>query len=60
MSIVGGAVFPLLMGRISDATGGNIQLGYLVPIVCFIIVLLFALRQKTDVTAPKKAMVLSH
>jgi MFS transporter, FHS family, L-fucose permease len=60
MSIVGGAVFPLLMGRISDATGGNIQLGYLVPIVCFIVVLLFALRQKTDVTAPKKAMVLSH
>ena len=60
MSIVGGAVFPLLMGRISDATGGNIQLGYLVPIVCFMVVLLFALRQKTDVTAPKKAMVLSH
>ena len=60
MSIVGGAVFPLLMGRISDATGGNIQLGYLVPIVCFIVVLLFALRQKTDVTALKKAMVLSH
>jgi len=60
MSIVGGAVFPLLMGRISDATGGNIQLGYLVPIVCFIMVLVFALRQKVDVTIPRKSIALSH
>ena len=46
MSIVGGALFPLIMGRISDATGGNIQLAYIVPLVCFGVVLLFALRQK--------------
>jgi len=60
MSIVGGAVFPLFMGRISDATGGNIQLGYLVPIVCFIVIFFFALRQKTEVPVSKEAIVLSH
>lgn len=42
MSIVGGALFPLLIGRISDATGGNIQLGYIVPMICFVAVGLFA------------------
>jgi len=44
MSIVGGAIFPLAMGQISDATGGNIQLAYLVPILCFIVVGYFAWR----------------
>lgn len=42
MSIVGGALFPLLIGKISDATGGNIQLGYIVPLICFAAVALFA------------------
>ena len=42
MSIVGGALFPLLIGRISDATNGNIQLGYIVPLFCFVAVALFA------------------
>jgi MFS transporter, FHS family, L-fucose permease len=37
MSIVGGAVIPLFMGIISDATGGNIQISYLVVIICFIV-----------------------
>ena len=60
MSIVGGAVFPLLMGRISDASGGNIQLGYVVPIACFILILFYALRQKIDVNVPKEAIALSH
>lgn len=61
MSIVGGAFFPLLMGKISDATGGNIQIAYLVPIVCFVMILLFVLRQKA--VAPVKAegaLVLTH
>ena len=44
MSIVGGAIFPLAMGQISDATGGNIQLAYLVPILCFMVVGYFAWR----------------
>lgn len=60
MSIVGGAVFPLFMGRISDASGGNIQLGYLVPAACFAVVLLFALRQKVDVDAPAETIALTH
>ena len=42
MSIVGGALFPLLSGRISDATGGNIQWGYVVPLICFAVVALYA------------------
>lgn len=42
MSIVGGALFPLLIGRISDAAGGNIQLGYIVPLICFVAVAVYA------------------
>jgi FHS family L-fucose permease-like MFS transporter len=44
MSIVGGAIFPLAMGQISDETDGNIQLAYLVPMVCFVVVGYFAWR----------------
>jgi MFS transporter, FHS family, L-fucose permease len=40
MSIVGGAIFPRFFGMISDATG-NVQLGYIVPLVCFIVVAWF-------------------
>jgi len=43
MSIVGGAILPQVFGRISDATG-NIQLGYIVPLVCFIIIAWFGWR----------------
>lgn len=41
MSIVGGALLPPLLGVISDATG-NIQNGYIVPLACFAVILLFA------------------
>jgi len=60
MSIVGGAIFPLIMGRISDATGGDIQLAYIVPLVCFAIVLLFALRQKSAANDPLAIITLNH
>ncbi len=40
MSIVGGAILPRGFGYISDATG-NIQLGYMVPLVCFTVIALF-------------------
>lgn len=40
MSIVGGAILPRIFGNISDATG-NIQYGYIVPLGCFIVTLLF-------------------
>ena len=58
MSIVGGAVFPLFMGQISDSWGGRIQPGYLVPAVCFAVVLWFALKQKP--TASDESITLSH
>jgi FHS family L-fucose permease-like MFS transporter len=43
MSIVGGAIVPRIFGYVSDATG-NIQAGYYVPLVCFIVIALFGLR----------------
>ncbi len=42
MSIVGGAIIPLAMGILSD--GFSMQTAYLVPAACFVVVLLFALR----------------
>lgn len=48
MSIVGGAFLPPVLGIISDATA-NIQYGYIVPLVCFLVILLFAFNvHKTD------------
>jgi FHS family L-fucose permease-like MFS transporter len=43
MSIVGGAILPRMFGLISDSTG-NVQLGYIVPLVCFIVVAYFGWR----------------
>ena len=43
MSIVGGAILPRIFGSISDSTG-NIQMGYIVPLVCFIVVAYFGWR----------------
>ena len=61
MAIVGGAFFPLIMGWISDATGGNIQLAYVVPIFCFAFILLFALKYKSIAPAVKEEkLVLTH
>lgn len=42
MSILGGALLPPLQGMISDATG-SINVSYLVPMCCFLVVLCFAL-----------------
>ena len=43
MAIIGGAIFPVIMGRIIDNFGDNIQMGYVVPLVCFFFVLYFGL-----------------
>jgi len=40
MAIVGGAVFPAVMGLVSDA-GGSIVQAMLVPAACFLVVLAF-------------------
>jgi FHS family L-fucose permease-like MFS transporter len=55
MSIVGGAVFPVIMGRISDAS--NIQTAYLVPAACFIVVFLFAMK---NINVEKLRLSITH
>ena len=45
MSIVGGAIFPLAMGFLSDQS--SIQYAYLVPALCFVAVAIFAKRIST-------------
>lgn len=44
MSIIGGAVFPVIMGNVIDRYNDNIQVGYVVPLICFFFVLYFGLR----------------
>lgn len=53
MAIVGGAVFPVIMGRVSDMT--NIQVSYIVPALCFFVILYFAMKnaQVKDVKMAK-------
>jgi L-fucose:H+ symporter permease len=41
MAILGGAIFPAIMGRISDAS--NIQKAFIVPLVCYLFILYFGL-----------------
>ncbi|MCA5004735.1 L-fucose:H+ symporter permease [Sphingobacterium bovistauri] len=53
MSIVGGAVFPFFMGEIVDRCG-NMQFGYLVPFVCYLIILWYAtIGYKNPLVEPK-------
>lgn len=44
MSIVGGAILPYGMGTIIDMYNDNIQLGYTIPLVCFLVILYFGLK----------------
>jgi FHS family L-fucose permease-like MFS transporter len=39
MSIVGGAIFPVIMGRIADVS--TMALGFIVPLVCFAFIVFF-------------------
>jgi FHS family L-fucose permease-like MFS transporter len=41
MSIVGGAIMPYIMGAVIDMNGDSIQIGYIVPLICFLIILYF-------------------
>lgn len=43
MSIVGGAILPPVMGYVSDVTH-NIQIGYIVPLICFAVVFFFGIN----------------
>jgi FHS family L-fucose permease-like MFS transporter len=51
MSIVGGAVLPLLFGYISDVTH-NIQFGYAAPLLCFLVIAWFARAVAQEQRAP--------
>ncbi|MVM31504.1 L-fucose:H+ symporter permease [Spirosoma sp. HMF4905] len=42
MAIAGGAVFPVIMGRVSDLT--TMQTAYLIPAICFLPILYFAIK----------------
>jgi FHS family L-fucose permease-like MFS transporter len=55
MAIVGGAVFPLVMGWISDIS--NIQLAYCLPTACFLVVLDFAIK---NMGAGRVAITVAH
>ena len=44
MSIVGGAILPYGMGTVIDLNGDNIQIGYGIPLICFLIILFFGLK----------------
>jgi FHS family L-fucose permease-like MFS transporter len=44
MAIAGGAILPVIMGRVSDLY--SIQLAYLVPAACFLVVLWLWLKDK--------------
>jgi MFS transporter, FHS family, L-fucose permease len=51
MSIVGGAVLPLLFGYLSDVTH-NIQFGYAAPLLCFLVIAWFARAVAQEQRAP--------
>ncbi len=43
MSIVGGGLIPIAMGFISDKTG-SMQIAYIMPLLCFIVILFFGMK----------------
>jgi FHS family L-fucose permease-like MFS transporter len=45
MAIAGGAIFPLIMGQVSDVS--SIQTAYIVPGLCFIVVLYFGIKNNS-------------
>jgi FHS family L-fucose permease-like MFS transporter len=53
MSIIGGAICPALMGRISDTW--NIQRAFLVPLICHAYILYFGMRGYRPATAPNSS-----
>jgi FHS family L-fucose permease-like MFS transporter len=44
MAIIGGAVFPPLLGYLSDVSG-SIQTAYIIPLLCFVPIVYFGWRQ---------------
>src|SRR2546430_15146535 len=50
MAIIGGAFFPAIMGRISDAS--SIQKAFIVPLLCYVFILYFGLSGHKPAAAP--------
>jgi FHS family L-fucose permease-like MFS transporter len=44
MSIVGGAIIPVSMGALIDKYNDQVQIGYYVPLICFVVILYFGLK----------------
>ena len=44
MSIVGGAIVPVCMGALIDHYNDHVQLGYAIPLLCFVVILYFGLK----------------
>jgi FHS family L-fucose permease-like MFS transporter len=42
MAIVGGAIIPVIMGRIADVS--TMALGFIVPLVCFAFIVYYGIR----------------
>lgn len=40
MSLIGGSLVPLIMGRVSDLSG-SMQLSFIVPCICFILISIY-------------------
>lgn len=59
MSIIGGAFAPLLMGYISDQTG-SMQVAYVVPLFCFLIVFWFAFTQASKTAGADVKLTVGH
>jgi len=51
MAILGGAFFPAIMGRISDAS--SIQKAFVVPLLCYVFILYFALSGHKPSSVPE-------
>jgi FHS family L-fucose permease-like MFS transporter len=57
MAIIGGAMIPAAMGRISDRS--NIQRAFVVPLICYLYVIYFAVRgyrPNATVAVPESAV----
>lgn len=41
MSIVGGAIAPVVMGAIGEA---NMAIGFIIPLICYLVIAVFAMK----------------
>jgi len=57
MAIIGGAFFPAIMGRISDAV--SIQRAFVVPLLCYVFILYFGLSGYKPSVAQSRARISS-